>query len=163
MRFSTPLLIVGGGPGALAAAEIASGYRMPSLVIGHVGGTTPNTEYPVPLDEAAVAALTPHGVLDVLRPYLVVVDPPTLSPHVFEDVLKQHCVADFNVTVYDTLSVQSQRPLDGGVEAVLSDGSTRWELEADAMIDTSGYPAHLSEMINRAAADVEAVLSRSAR
>jgi hypothetical protein len=162
MRMFSPLLIVGGGPGALAAAEIASGHSVPSLVVGHVAGKGPDPEYPVALDAAAVEALLPHGVLDVLRPYLVVVDPPTLSPHVFEDVLKQHCVADMNVTVYDAMDVVERRPAeDGGLDAVLTDGRSRWELSADAVIDTTAFPAELSEAVNRAAAEVRAVLQRA--
>jgi hypothetical protein len=163
MRVFTPLLIVGGGPGALAAAEIASGHRLPSLVVGHVAGKSPDPEFPVGLDADAVAALAPHGVLDVLRPYLVVADPPTLSPHVFEDVLKQHCVADMNVTVYDGMEVveRQRSPGEAGLEAVLTDGRARWELSADAVIDTSAFPANLSDAVNRAADGVRAVLERT--
>ncbi|MCC6435098.1 MAG: hypothetical protein IT196_08730 [Acidimicrobiales bacterium] len=156
----TGLLIVGGGPGALAAAEIASGYRLPSLVVGHEAGKGPNAEFPVALDGGAVAALTPHGVLDVLRPYLAVADPPTLSPHVFEDILKHHCVADMNVTVYDAMEVTDRRPAGAGLRGTLTDGSARWDVEAEAFIDTSGYPDGLSDAVNRAASDVRAVLKR---
>ena len=167
MRIETPLLIIGGGPAALAAAEIASGYRMASLVVGHVPGLGPNPEYPVGLDPEAVEALTPHGVLDVLRPYLVVADPPTLSPHVFEDILKHHCVADMNVTVYDAMQIVPAVPNhahdgDGALHAVLTDGKARWDLHADAVIDTSGFPTDLSAAINHAAAQVRAILTRGA-
>lgn len=172
MRVWTSLLIVGGGPAALAAAEIASGHRLPSLLVGHVAGTGPDPERPVPLDADAVAALAPNGVLDVLRPFLAVADPPTLSPHVFDDVLRQHCIADMNVTVYDGMEVVERVPAGGGapaataleglaggpIEAVLTDGRARWELSADAVIDTTGAPANLSDAINAVAAAVRAVL-----
>ncbi|MEZ5232704.1 MAG: hypothetical protein R2749_08345 [Acidimicrobiales bacterium] len=158
----TGLLIVGGGPGALAAAEIASGRRLPSLLVGHEAGKGPNAEWPVPLDDAAVEALNPNGVLDVLRPYLAVAEPPTLSPHVFEDILKHHCVADMNVTVYDQMEVVEREPdADGrGLRGVLTDGRARWQVEAEAVIDTTDYPTQLSDAVNRAAADVRAVLQR---
>ena len=160
MRIETPLLIIGGGPSALAAAEIASGYRLPSLVVGHAAGRGPNPDYPVGLDADAVDALTPHGVLDVLRPYLAVADPPTLSPHVFEDVLKHHCVADMNVTVYDAMDVVDRQPAGDRLAAVLTDGKARWEVAADAWIDTSEFPADLSAAVNRAASEVRAILGR---
>lgn len=163
MHVEVPLLIVGGGPAALAVAEIASGYSLPSLLVGHVAGTGPAPDYPVPLDAGAVAALAPHGVLDVLRPYLAVSDPPTLAPRVFEEVLKQHSVADLNVTVYDGLEVIDRRVDDGVVRGVLTDGRSRWTLSADAMIDTADYPANLSDAVNRAAAEVRAVLERGPR
>src|SRR3954452_3275016 len=102
MLIETPLLVVGQGPAPLVVAKIAAGWGLPCLLVGHevTGGDTP-----VALDADAVAALTPHGALDVLRPYLDAVDPPTISPRVFEEVLKHHCVADFNVTVYDRMTV----------------------------------------------------------
>ncbi|MDH4148327.1 MAG: hypothetical protein OEY23_24490 [Acidimicrobiia bacterium] len=162
MRIDTPLLIVGGGPGALAAAEVASGFRLPSLVVGHVAAAGPDPEMPVALDAAALAALDHHGVLDVLRPYLAVADPPTVSPHVFEDIVKHHCVADMNVTVYDAMEVVDRRPdTGGGLDAVLTDGRARWELHADAWIDTTAYPSGLAEAVATAAADVEAILRRA--
>jgi hypothetical protein len=161
MRIETPLLIVGGGPAALAAAEIASGYRLPSLVVGHLAGCGQHPDHPVALDAGAVEALRPHGVLDVLRPFLAVADPPTLSPRVFEDVLKGHCVADMNVTVYDAMEVVDRRAQGGGMVGVLTDGSARWEVVADAVIDTAAYPAGLSDAVNRAAAEVRAVLERA--
>ncbi|MFN0029454.1 MAG: hypothetical protein ACKV2O_20050 [Acidimicrobiales bacterium] len=160
MKVDTPLLIIGGGPGALAAAEIASGFRLPSLVVGHVAAQGPNPEYPVPLDEDAVAALEHHGVLGVLRPYLAVQEPPTVSPHVFEDIVKHHCVADMNVTVYDAMEVVELQAQAGSVSGVLTDGRARWELHADAVIDTRDFPSELSAAVNRASTEVAAVLSR---
>jgi hypothetical protein len=160
LKVDTPLLIIGGGPGALAAAEIASGFRLPSLVVGHVAAQGPNPEYPVVLDQAAVTALDHHGVLGVLRPYLAVQDPPTVSPHVFEDIVKHHCVADMNVTVYDGMEVVELLTDAGPVRGVLTDGRARWELHADAVIDTTDFPTELSAAVNRASAEVAAVLTR---
>ncbi|MFR9804139.1 hypothetical protein ACL02T_17875 [Pseudonocardia sp. RS010] len=156
---------MGGGPGALAVAEIASGLRVGSLVVGHAPNDGHHADEPVVLDPAAVAALEPNGVLDVLRPFLAQVDPPAISPRAFEVALRQHCAADFNVTLYDSVEVREvTRPPAGGegvCEAVLSDGRSRWDLEAQALIDTADYPKHLSEIVNRAAADVTAFLSAS--
>ncbi len=164
MQVFTPLLIVGGGPGAVAAAEIASGYRLPSLLVGHLAGQGPDPERPIPLDAAAIEVLRPHGVLDVLRPYLAVADPPTLSPHVFEDVLKQHCVADMNVTVYDAMTVLDRRPAeDGSVHGVLTDGRSRWELVANAIIDTADFPDGLADAVRAAATAVRDVLQPAGR
>ncbi len=160
MKVDTPLLIIGGGPGALAAAEIASGFRLPSLVVGHVTAAGPNPEYPVALDDGAVTALDHHGVLGVLRPYLAVQDPPTVSPHVFEDIVKHHCVADMNVTVYDGMDVVELQTEPGSVNGVLTDGRARWELRADALIDTTDFPTDLSAAVNRASVEVAAVLTR---
>lgn len=160
MKVDTPLLIIGGGPGALAAAEIASGFRLASLVVGHITAQGPNPDYPVALDDAAVAALDHHGVLSVLRPYLAVQDPPTVSPHVFEDIVKHHCVADMNVTVYDAMEVTELRTEQDRVRGVLTDGKARWELHADAVINTEHFPPELSAAVNRAAVEVAAVLAR---
>jgi 2-polyprenyl-6-methoxyphenol hydroxylase-like FAD-dependent oxidoreductase len=165
MQMFVSVLIVGGGPGALAAAEIASGYRLASLVIGHESGKGPDPDIPVSLDARAVQALDHHGVLEVLRPYLYQAEPPTVSAHVFEDVLRQHCAADLNVTLYDTveLTTLTASSVDGGIssgcQAVLTSGRSRWDLSADALIDTSGYPANLSDVVNRAADDVDKVLA----
>src|SRR5215813_13379558 len=105
MRMFVSVLIVGGGPGALAAAQFASGVQLPSLVVRHESGQGPDADVPVSLDEHAAAALDRHGALEALRPYLFAVEPPTLSPHVFEDVLRQHCAADLYVTMYDKIHI----------------------------------------------------------
>lgn len=144
MRIETPLLITGGGPAALVAARVASGSGLQSLVVGHelLGG-----EEPVPLESAALAVLTPHGVLDVLRPYLVVGESPAIAPRLFEGVLKHHCVVDMNITVYDAMTVVDLHPQRGGVRAVLHDGRSRWEVDADAHIDADKHPHPLSAAI----------------
>ena len=69
------------------------------------------------LDDAAVEVLDPHGVLDVLRPYLTAVDPLAIAPRAFEEVLKHHCVADLNVTVYDEVEVIDRRLGDAACAA----------------------------------------------
>ena len=78
---------------------------------------------------------TRHGVLDVLRPYLTAITPVTITPRAFEEVVKHHCVADLNVTVYDEVDVIDRRLGDDGGQAVLSDGTSRWELHADRFVD----------------------------
>lgn len=163
MRMFTSLLVVGGGPGALAVAEIASGFRLDSLVIGHLTGTIPESGMPVELDDTAAEALSPHGVLDVLRPFLARVDPPTVAPEVFETVLRQHGAADMNVTMYDRVEVIGQLStitdgVGGATEVVISDGQARFEVQADAVINTSNYSQNLSDAINQAARDVASVL-----
>ena len=166
MRMFVSVLIIGGGPGALAAAEIASGVQLASLVVGHESGKGPDADVPVSLDERAAQVLDHHGVLEALRPYLYRVEPPTLSPHVFEDVLRQHCAADLYVTMYDTIEILqlTAAPGDDGTsshcEAILTDGHSRWDLSADAMIDTAGYPPSLPDAVNRAAADIASVLAK---
>ena len=124
--------------------------------MGHevIGGDTP-----IALDADAVAELTPHGVLDILRPYLDAVDPPTIAPRAFEEVLKHHCVADFNVMVYDRMTVVD-RVLDGrGIRAVMTDGKARWDLTADTFVDAASLPTAVSEAITAGAAKVREVLA----
>jgi hypothetical protein len=168
----TPLLIVGGGPAALVVAKVVSGYGLGSVVTGHqsVGstgdeaagggggaGAEPSAELddrPVELGDEAVAVLTPHGVLDVLRPYLSTADPPAIVPSVFVEVLKHHCVADMNVTVYDGLVLTERERRAGraeGLVGVLSDGRSRWEVRADAFVDASTLPADLPGAVVRGA------------
>lgn len=163
MVIDTPLLVIGHGPAALVAAKVAGGRGLNTLLAGHepLGGETP-----VVLDEAAVAVLTPNGVLNVLRPYLTAVDPPAIAPVDFEDVVKHHCVVDMNVTVYDGMTLVEAAPRPGGgITGVLSDGRSRWELVADAFIDAGALPSTLPEAVSAggAAADaaVAAVTARS--
>lgn len=156
MLIDTPLLVVGKGPGALVVAKIAAGWGLPCTLVGHevIGGETP-----VALDADAVAELTPHGVLDILRPYLDAVDPPAIRPRAFEEVLKHHCVADFNVAVYDRMTVVD-RVLDGrGIRAVMTDGKARWDLTADTFVDATSFPTTLSGAIAAGAATVRDVLA----
>jgi hypothetical protein len=136
----TPLLVVGEGPAPLLVAKLASGRGLSSLVAGHriLGG-----EYPAELDQQAVDILTPHGLFDVLRPYLVNHDPVAIAPAAFEEVLKHHCVADMNTTVYDGMELVDADTEGGGVRGVLTDGRSRWDVRADAFVDTSALPSDL--------------------
>jgi hypothetical protein len=159
MLIDTPLLVTGRGPGALVVAKVASGWGLASLVVGHepTGG-----DEPVALGADAVAVLTPHGVFDVLRPYLAAVEPPSIAPAVFEHVLKHHCVADMNVTVYDGMELVEARPEGAGVRGVLTDGRSRWEVVADAHVDAADLPADLPAAIT-AAADAAATVMATRR
>ena len=149
MVIDTPLLVTGHGPAGLVVAKVVSGWGLQSLVAGH---QPLEGDEPVVLDAEAVAVLTPHGVFDVLRPYLASVEPPSIAPVVFEEVLKHHCVADMNVTVYDGLELVERAPRgDRGVTGVLSDGRARWEVVADAYVDAAELPAALPEAITAAA------------
>ena len=106
--------------------------------------------------------LTRHGVLDVLRPYLTRRARRRRSrPRDFEEVVKHHCVADLNVTVYDEVTVVERRLGDGGGEAVLTDGTSRWELHADRFVDAGLLPSALSAAIVAGAAAVERLTAQS--
>ena len=158
MNIDTALLVVGTGPGALLVGKLASGRGLGSVIAGHV--STGGTE-PVGLDEAAVAILTPHGVFDVLRPYLASHHPVTIAPEVFEEVLKHHCVADMNTGVYDGLQlVEAEPTADGGVRGVLTDGTTRWPVTADAFVDASSLPADLSAAVAQASVVANTIVDR---
>jgi hypothetical protein len=155
MLIDIPLLVVGNGPAPLVVAKLAAGWGLPCMLAGHevIAGDTP-----VALDADAVAELTPHGVLEILRPYLEVVDPPTITPRAFQDVLKHHCVADFNVTVYDKVTVV-ERIVDGrGLRGVMTDGRARWDLRADLFIDATLLPSTLPAAITAGAAAVREAL-----
>jgi hypothetical protein len=153
MRIDTPLLVVGRGPAALVVAKLAAGRGVPCLLAGHevLADDTPSA-----LDDAAVNALARHGVLDVLRPYLTATSPVTIAPRDFEEVIKHHCVADLNVTVYDEVTVVERDLGDDGGHAVLTDGTSRWELHADRFIDADLLPSQpLSAAIVAGAAAIE--------
>ena len=64
---------------------------------------------------------------------------------VFEQVLKHHCVADMNVTVYDGMELVERvtvEPATGdGVRGVLTDGRSRWDVSADAFVDAAELPS----------------------
>ncbi len=156
MRIDTPLLITGGGPAALVAARVASGSGLQSLVVW--AETRDRDDAPVVLGPAVRAILTPHGVLDVLRPYLAATDPPAIAPSLFEGVLKHHCVVDMNITVYEGMewTAAAGRPGAGGV---LELGATRIEVVADAQIDTATHPAELEGAIVAGADAAQAVLA----
>jgi hypothetical protein len=152
MRIDTPLLVVGRGPPALVVAKLAGGYGLPCLLAGHevVGG-----DVPVALDADAVVVLERHGLLDVLRPYLTALDPVAIAPRAFEEVVKHHCVADPNVTVYDDVEVIERVAVGAGLRGVLTDGRARWELLADRFVDAELLPGALPAAITAAAAAVE--------
>jgi hypothetical protein len=144
MLIDTPLLVVGRGPAALVVAKVAAAYGLACLLVGHevIGDDTP-----VALDADAAIALERHGVIDVLRPYLAGTAPVTLAPLAFEEVIKHHCVADLNVTVYDQMAVVERVPTGQGVRGVLTDGTSRWDVSADLFIDASLLPSDLSAAI----------------
>jgi hypothetical protein len=156
MLIDTPLLILGPGPAAWVVAKVASGWGLSSLVAGH---EPLGDEVPVELDDAAISVLSPHGVLDVLRPYLAVSEPPAIAPVVFEEVLKHHCVVDMNITVYDGMSLVEQRPRGAGVSGVLTDGRARWDLLADAFVDATTMPTGLNAAIAAGADTARGVLA----
>jgi hypothetical protein len=159
MQIDTSLLVVGAGPGALLVGKLASGRGLGSVIAGHrISGLG---DEPVPLSEAAVAVLTPHGVFDVLRPYLASHHPVTIEPAAFEEVLKHHCVADMNTTVYDGLElVEAEPTAGGGVRGVLTDGRSRWPVTADAYVDAGTLPTDLSAAVVAAAAVANAIVDR---
>jgi hypothetical protein len=153
MRIDTSLLVVGRGPAAVVVAKVAAREGVPCLLAGHevTGG-----DEPVALGADAIAALEAHGVLDVLRPYLVASDDgPAIAPRDFEDVVKHHCVADLNVTVYDEVEVVDIEAAGAGVHGVLTDGRSRWDLDAERMVDAGQLPGTLPAAIT---AGVEAAL-----
>ena len=149
MLIDTPLLVVGHGPAALVVAKVAAGYGLACVLVGHevTGGDTA-----VPLGADAIAELERHGLLDILRPYLEGVDAPALAPLAFEEVVKHHCVADLNVTVYDQMSVVEREPAGDGIRGVLTDGTSRWDLSADRFVDATLLPSALPAAITTGAA-----------
>ena len=151
-RIDVPLLVVGRGPAALVVAKVAARHGMACLLAGHdvLGDGAPQ-----PLAPAAVAVLERHGLVDVLRPYLTTIDPLTIAVDAFEAVIKHHCVADLNVTVYDAVSVVERLAVGAGVRGVLTDGTSRWELRADRFVDADLLPPSLSEAITAGAASAE--------
>ena len=91
-------------------------------------------------------------MLDVLRPYLASAEPPAIAPAAFEEVLKHHCVADMNMTVYDGMELVERTPRGArGVAGVLTDGRARWEVVADAFVDAADLPTTLPDAITVAA------------
>lgn len=147
MLIDTALLVLGRGPGALVVAKIASGYGLASLIAGHEPAALEHDESPVALSAAAVAELTPHGVIHVMRPFFAAVDPIWIAPAAFEEVLKQHCVVDLNVTVYDGMTLIESKPRGDGIAGVLTDGRSRWDLVADHFVDANDLPTELNAAI----------------
>ena len=159
MVIDTPLLVTGHGPAVLVVAKVVSGWGLQSLVAGH---QPLDGDEPVTLDPEAVAVLAPHGVFDVLRPYLASVEPPSIGPRTFEEALKHHCVADMNVTVYDGIELVERTPRGPyGVAGVLSDGRARWEVVADAYVDAADLPTTLPDAITAAARRAAEVMAIS--
>ena len=99
----TPLLVIGRGPAG--ARRRQGGQRLRAAEPASPATRRSAATSRSLLDAAAVAVLTPHGVFDVLRPYLARSSRRAIAPVVFEEVLKHHCVADMNVTVYDGLEL----------------------------------------------------------
>ena len=157
MLIDTPLLVTGTGPCALLVAKFASGRGLASLVVGHISGTSLD---PVRLGEASVELLTPHGLLDVFRPYLASAEPPAIAPALFEEVLKHHCVADMNVTVYDGMELADSVRSGAGLTATLTDGRATWEVRADRYVDASALPTALDAAVPAAAAVADEILNQ---
>lgn len=151
VRIDTALLITGGGPAALVVARLASHRNVASVMAGHSSADPTDPPRPVALDAASVDVLGES--LGVLSPYLAAAEPPTIDPAVFEHVLKHHCVADMNVTVYDGMSL-----VEGdGRSGVLADARSRWEVVADLYVDADTMPVELNAAIAAAAAALDAV------
>jgi len=152
MLIDTPLLVVGPGPGPLVVAKVAAGLGLACLLAGH---EPTSDQGAVALTAEAATVLERHGLLDVLRPYLEGADPVTLAPRTFEEVVKHHCVADLNVTVYDGMALAEPVPDGDGVRGVLTDGSGRWDVRADRLVDGASMPRDLSAAIVEGAAVAE--------
>ena len=146
MLIDTPLLITGSGPASLIIAKLASGRGLSSLIAGH---SSSQDQTAVLLSKGAVNILSPHGLFYVLRPYLLSHDPVHISRAAFEQVLKHHCVADMNTTVYDNFSFT---PIRNDIEArwsgIISDGTSSWDIRADAWIDAAKISADLQTAIS---------------
>jgi hypothetical protein len=151
----TPLLVVGSGPAALVVAKIVGRYGVACFLVGH---EVTEDETPVPLDADAIAGLERHGMMDILRPY-VADQPPTITPRAFEAVIKRHCVADVNVTVYDRMDVVDRVPVGRGIRGVLTDGRAQWELSAVHFVAGSELPCPLQTAITAGATVAESVLA----
>ena len=150
MLLETPLLIIGQGAAGLAAAQIASAYRLPTLVAGQIP-TVDADEVAVALRAEAAEALRLNGVLGALRPFLFSVEPPSVSPEAFTYALELICSADFNVSIHGGVEVAGLTAA-GSTEAspfraVLVGGSVRHEVQADAVIDTTTLSGDLSDAI----------------
>jgi hypothetical protein len=155
MLIDTPLLVVGRGPAALVVAKVAGGCGLACVLVGH---EITGDDHPVALGAAAMTELERNGLIDVLRPYFVTMHPAAIAPRAFEEVIKHHCVADLNVTVYDELAVVDRHPVGRGVTAVLTDGARRWDVRADALVDADRLSTELSAAITAGvAAAVDAV------
>lgn len=157
----TPLLITGGGVGALIVGQITSGASLGSLIVGHrcqVHADNADAQLEE-LDAKSTAILQPHGVLNVLIPYAVSAEPLVIDRTVFEKVLKHHCVVNMNITVYDDMKI-SNLVIDGETAtAVLSDDKHHWTLRADRVAETSTLSANLNNAIQQGAALAQTILA----
>ncbi len=124
-----------------------------------VGCEPSSDDTPVALDAQSLAVLTPHGVLNVLQPYLSAGDPPAIAPALFEGVLKHHCVVDMNITVYDDFSWETHERRGDGCVGRLRSGPTEIDVLADAHIDTGHLPRSLPDGIRAGARAAEGVLA----
>ena len=73
---------------------------------------------------------------------------PGNHPIICDEVLKHHCVVDMIITVYDGMRLVDAVPDGDGVNEVLIDGTSRWEIHADA----SAFPTGLHGAIREGAA-----------
>ena len=157
MLIDVPVLVVGSGPAALVAAKLAGGWGLSTLLVGHVPIVGAGEHEPVVLQREVVEVLEAPGILNILRPYLSAVDPATITTADFEDVVKHHCVVDMNVTVYDGMELVDCQLEASGYVGVLTDGRSRWDLHADAIIDTSGFSQELNEAVRSGGAAANGV------
>jgi hypothetical protein len=157
MRLETPLLVHGRGPAALVAAKVAGSCGQPCLLVGH---EITSGDAPVELDATATDVLEQHGLVDVLRPHLLATDPLTVVPRDFEHVLKQHCVADLNVVVYDQFDIIELAVEGRSLRGLLSNGTSTWDLAADTWIDADALAGPLPAAIRLgAAAALDAIVA----
>ena len=148
VEIDTPLLIVGGGPAALIAGTVASGYSMGSLIVGHEPVCP---EEPVRLEAEVLEILKPHGVINVLLPYADSTEPVVIKASVFEQVLKHHCVVNMNITLYDVMLVSDLCCGKKRANATISDGLTQWSVKADRLLNTAHLPIELNGAIREGA------------
>jgi hypothetical protein len=152
-----PVLVVGQGPAPLTVAKMLAGRGVLCLLAGH---TVLPDAAPAALGSSAIDVLKAHGLLEILHPYLDHDGTSVaISPEVYENVIKHHCVADINVIVYDEVDIVDRLVGSSGVDAVMTQGRSRWQVHAAALVDGSDLPASLSDAIVTAAALVDRLLN----
>ncbi len=152
-----PVLVVGQGPAPLTVAKMLSGRGVPCLLAGH---TVLPEAAPAALGSSALDVLKAYGLLDILHPYLERNGASvTISPDVYESVVKHHCVADVNVIVYDEVAIVDCVSGPSGVEAVMTHERSWWEVRAAQLVDGSDLPTSLPDAIVTAADLVDRLLS----
>jgi hypothetical protein len=133
-----------------------AGRGVTCLLAGH---TVRPEVAPAVLGSVALDVLKAHGLLDILGPYFDRNDASAaISPEIYENVIKHHCVADINVIVYDEVVIADCRAAPSGVEAVMTHGRSRWEVHASELVDGADLPAALPDAIVTAADLVERLL-----